>query len=420
MLEDYQYDIDFCVRCSMCKWVNPWDLKSARFSKICPSHAKYLFDTFSAQGRMDLAKGLLDPNRKELLVKSPRLLEAIYACTQCGACDIMCKRSQDLEILETLRELRKFVVREEIGPLPKHVEFSRSTVKNYNPYNEVHKKRLDWLDKGKTLPEKAKIIYFVGCTTSYRMEEIAKSTISILEKANVDFGIMGPGEWCCGSPLLRTGQDTLAKDLIDHNIKTIKDAEAEFVITSCAGCYSTIKVDYPAFAKLDFKIKHSIEFIEDLIKANKLEFAPKKLDIKVTYHDPCHLGRLSEPPVHWKGTRDVFGRLDPPKEFRRGTYGIYEAPRNVITSIPGVKLVEMERIKEYSWCCGAGGGVRAAFPEFSLWASSERIEEAKITGADALVTCCPFCKRNLEDAVKDKGEKLAVYDLTELVLKALK
>ncbi len=415
-----RYDIDYCVRCSLCKWVNPWDLKSARFAKICPSNAYYLFDAYSAQGRMDIAKGILDEARRTLLIKSPKLLEAIYACTTCGACDIMCKRSQDLEILETLLELRKHIVKHEIGPLPKHIEFSESILKNHNPYQEPHENRLAWLDKSKEMSSKAKIIYFIGCTTSYRMIEIAKSTIDILEKAEVDYTILGKNEWCCGSPLLRTGQETLAQELIEHNIKVIEEAGAELVITSCAGCYSTLKVEYPKFAKFNFQIKHSIEFIEDLISSEKLEPFSNKLNMKVTYHDPCHLGRLSEPYIPWKGSRVAFGKFDPPKELRRGTFGMYQPPRNIISAIPGLELNEMERIKEYSWCCGAGGGVRAAFPEFSLWAAKERVEEAELTGADAIVTCCPFCKRNLKDSIETEGKKIQIYDLIELVAKSLK
>ena len=133
----------------------------------------------------------------------------------------------------------------------------------------------------------------------------------------------------------------------------------------------------------------------------------------VTYHDPCYLGRLGEPWIHWQG-KEVPGHIrvfEPYKEVRRGTYGVYEQPRDVLKSIPGLKLVEMVRIKEYAWCCGAGGGVN----EFSLWTANERIQEAEATGAEAIVTACPWCEQNFMKAVKDSGSKLKVYDVVELV-----
>ena len=141
--------------------------------------------------------------------------------------------------------------------------------------------------------------------------------------------------------------------------------------------------------------------------------------MSVTYHDPCHLGRLGEPFIPWKGVeKKVFNQMyiyDPPKPWRKGTYGVYEPPRDVIKSIPGVNFVEMERIKEYSWCCGAGGGVKEAYPDFAIWTANERLEEAKATGAEAIVTACPWCKNNFNDAIEEGAEKLKVMDILELL-----
>ena len=141
--------------------------------------------------------------------------------------------------------------------------------------------------------------------------------------------------------------------------------------------------------------------------------------MKATYHDPCHLGRMGEPYVHWEGTRGEFGKLSPPKEYRRGTYGTYEPPRNLLKSIPGLQLVEMERMKENAWCCGAGGGVKEAYPDFSLWTAKERIGEAKSVGAEAIVTACPWCERNLIDAISETGDSIKIYDVIELIVQAI-
>jgi Fe-S oxidoreductase len=165
---------------------------------------------------------------------------------------------------------------------------------------------------------------------------------------------------------------------------------------------------------MEAEVLHIAEYIDVLIKEGRLKFN-KELPLTVTYHDPCHLGRRSEPFIHWEGKRVKYGRYDPPKELRRGTHGIYEPPREVLRAIPGVELVEMERIKEYAWCCGSGGGVKSAFPDFALWTASERIEEAEATGADVLATCCPWCESNLEDALKEMDYPLRLTSLVSLV-----
>jgi len=145
------------------------------------------------------------------------------------------------------------------------------------------------------------------------------------------------------------------------------------------------------------------------------------VDVTVTYHDPCHLGRQGEPWIHWKG-KEIPGHIrvfEPHKEFRRGTYGVYEPPRDVLKSIPGLKLVEMVRIKEYAWCCGAGGGVNESNPDFSMWTAAERIKEAEATGASAIATTCPWCVKNFNGAIKETGSSLKVYDVIELLEKAI-
>jgi len=193
------------------------------------------------------------------------------------------------------------------------------------------------------------------------------------------------------------------------------------VVTSCADCYHAFKRLYPS---LGFKLKvvHTVEFINRLIREGKIKLT-KAVPLKVTYHDPCHLGRQGEPYVPWNGVeKKIRGQLvvhEPRKPRYNGANGVYVPPREVLKSIPGLELVEMERIREFAWCCGAGGGVREAYPEFSSWVAKERIEEAKSTGAQAIVTACPWCERSLIDAVSIDGQKMKVYDIVELVQQAI-
>jgi Fe-S oxidoreductase len=145
---------------------------------------------------------------------------------------------------------------------------------------------------------------------------------------------------------------------------------------------------------MKFGVRHMVEYLDQLLKDNKLKFT-KKVPLKVTYHDPCHLGR------------------------HLGDDGVYEPPRDVLKKIPGIELVEMERNRENAWCCGAGAGVSQANPDLALWTANERLKEAKATGAGALVTSCPWCERNFRDAVKEFGEDIEIYDIAELARKAL-
>jgi Fe-S oxidoreductase len=167
---------------------------------------------------------------------------------------------------------------------------------------------------------------------------------------------------------------------------------------------------------LGIKVTHVVEKLAELVEQGALK-PEKRVDLTVTYHDPCHLGRLSEPWIAWEGVqRERHMRVyDPPRTLRRGTNGVYEPPRELLRSIPGVRLVEMDRVKEYAWCCGAGGGVRETNPEFAAWTAGERLQEAESTGAEALVTACPHCARNLSGG----DSALKVLDVVEILNKAI-
>ena len=185
--------------------------------------------------------------------------------------------------------------------------------------------------------------------------------------------------------------------------------------------YQAFKVLYDQYnLKGDLEVLHISQYIDRLIKRGELSLT-KKVDMVVTYHDPCRLGRMGEPWIHWEGKKIPGDRFvfDPPKTYRRGTNGVYEPPRDVIKAIDGVKLSEMTRIREYAWCCGAGGGVNVSNPEFAQWTALERIEEATSTGAEAIVTACPWCEKTLGEAISASGSKLKVFDMVELVEQAI-
>jgi Fe-S oxidoreductase len=268
------------------------------------------------------------------------------------------------------------------------------------------------------LKEGARVAYFAGCTSSYLHPDIAVNTGRILNAGGLDFTVMGADEYCCGAPLWRTGQIEAARKLAEYNLEILKKEGIKTLIASCAECYGTFKGFYPRIAELDFEVLHISEVIDTMLQQGKLKLT-KKSDLKVTYHDPCLLGRLSELYVPWNGVIRPFGLHDPPKQWRRGTYGVYAAPRRILQSIPGLELVEMIRSEENAFCCGGGGGVPAVFPEFAQWTAAERLSEVASTGADSVISCCPFCQSSFESAIGSAKSKIGYHDLTELVIKAI-
>ncbi|MDP3179195.1 MAG: (Fe-S)-binding protein, partial [Spirochaetaceae bacterium] len=271
--------------------------------------------------------------------------------------------------------------------------------------------------------EKAEVLFFPGCKYSYdsKLSKIAQSAVRILKKAGVDLGFMGAADMCCAGRALQMGFKADYAKSAEANIKAFKAAGVKTIVTPCSDCYHAFKRQYAKLG-LEVEVLHVVEYLDRLIKTKKLALT-KSLPFSVTYHDPCHLGRLGESFVPWSGKeKKILNQVhtwEPRRPRYNGAYGIYDAPRDVITSIPGVKLVEMERIREYSWCCGAGGGCSETNPDFSSWTASERITEANSTGADKLVTACPWCESNFRGAKDANGKTIEVLDLVELVEMAL-
>ncbi|MFX1304531.1 MAG: (Fe-S)-binding protein, partial [Promethearchaeota archaeon] len=213
----------------------------------------------------------------------------------------------------------------------------------------------------------------------------------IANKSNINLTV-SPDEWCCGSINLRTGTEALFKEYANYNNQVFKNSEIEKIVTTCSGCYKTLSQDYPKYLdNWNFQVLHSIEMIDEAINQGNLKIRDKIKGI-ITYHDPCHLGRHS---------------------------GIYDAPRNVIDAIKKDEFVEMRRNRKYSYCCGAGGGVKSAFPDLALDIALDRIKEAEETGAEYLTSTCPFCLNNLREASTILKTHLKVVDLLELVKKVI-
>ncbi len=417
-VENFIYDMSKCIKCKGCTWVDHIYMPGVKFSTRCPSATRYLFDSYGAYGKMRiglaLAEGRLD--------YSDELLRILYACTLCGACDVGCKRNLDLEIELTLEALRIKAVRDGKGPMPEHKKIAQNILTRHNRFGAPHENQTKWLPEGIKPSPRADVLYFVGCSASYTSPEIARATVKILNASGTPFMLM-PDEWCCGNVLYSVGMIDEAQALARRNIEAVKKTGAKTLLLSCAEGYRMWKVDYPKLLNistedLGFKVVHLVELADELIKKGALKLA-NRVDLRLTYHDSCSLSRLSEPWVPWQGERGQWGMVSPTLERRRGTNGVYQPPRDILKAIPGVELVEMIRMRENAFCCGAGRGTKEAFPDFALWAAKHRLEEVKAVGAEAVVATCPWCKENFAQAVSQNGDKLKVFDISELILAAI-
>lgn len=343
-----------CVQCGTCR-------------SVCPVFDVVGWESANTRGRMLIIKSLLEGR-----TPSEDVLSSLASCTTCGICTAKCPAGANPpEVVEAARaQLVKCGVTTEAQE-----KLKAAVTTSGNSFGET-RSRLHWLSDTERakLPAKADYVYFVGCFDSYRYPEFAKKTFEVLQR----FGVtLLPDEQCCASPLLRTGFREDAEKLMQHNIEQIRKVGAHTIITSCAGCYTTLKNNYPD----ELRVISLPEFLAERLE----ELDLKRLDLTVTYHDPCHLGRHNE---------------------------IYDAPRKVIQAICTLK--EMKNIRENSRCCGGGGGVRIGYPDISLELARNRLEDVP-EGVDYIVTSCPLCVRNLRDA----GGNIEIIDIVELVAMAM-
>jgi len=394
-LEDYRDQMINCGHCAGCSVFNWWTLN--KWIACCPSGKKFGFLSYYATGRVELGRALLEEEIEPQDVEA--LKKIAYACPVCGACTIQCLEFKEMDNVAVIETLRARIIELGFGALPEHEKIRANIANVNNPYGEPHEERFSWLPEGITPDNQAEIAYFVGCTSAYREQELAKAAVKILNKAGIPFQLLESDEYCCGSPLLRIGFREQAIEIAKHNVEAIRNRGIKKMIFSCAGCYRTFKEDYPKMVgDLGFEVEHITQYLNTLLKEGKLELK-NPLNVVVTYHDPCHMGRHIV--------------------LKKGKVGIFDEPRRLLQAISGLTLNEMVRIRENAWCCGAGGGVKSAFKDFALDTAIDRLDEAVTTGAQILVSACPFCRRNLMDAIKAKSENIVYKDVLELLEEAM-
>ncbi|NCN26278.1 (Fe-S)-binding protein [bacterium] len=337
-----------------------------------------------------------DAEPKQMLIgeESGITHDTLWACTTCRACVEACPVG--IEHVDKIVDMRRNLVMME-SAMPAELQ---STMKNWennsNPWGIAGDARDEWC-KDLNVPRvadkpDAEYLFYVGCAGSFndRNKKISTSLVKILQKAGVDFAILGKEELCNGETARRAGNEYLAKMMVDANIEVLKRHNIRKVITTCPHCFNTLKNEYPDFGYTAEKVIHHTELIQHLIEEGKISMNNSGGEQTIAYHDSCYLGRYNE---------------------------VYEEPRKTIDSIPGVKRVEMARNKEKGLCCGAGGARMWMEETIGKRINVERVEEALETKPDVIAAGCPFCQVMLDDGVTEKGQadKVAVKDIAEIV-----
>ena len=381
-------EIDACTNCQIC-------------ADVCPAVTASQEGKLSAVYRMKGLKQVLKSRsgllQKILKRKGPseeewkHFSDTVFRCTLCANCQEVCPVGIHLRDLWV--SLRQDLVHSEF--YPDKVEIIKENLeKSRNVFGEDNEERTDWVEDIRDAPahgfvkDQAEVVYFPGCVAAYfpLAQKIPMALAEILEASAIDFTLLGEEEWCCGFPLLGAGLKELLREFIDHNMEAVRKKGARKIVFACPSCYQMWREFYPA----EFETTHATELLIDVIQNKRVPL--KHLPLTVTYHDPCDLGR---------GAR------------------VFEAPRQVIRSIPGITLVELHHNREGCTCCGGGGNLEMIDTNLSAKIAKHKIDEALKTGAQAVVTSCQQCVRTMTTYVKRNKVPLEVLDITQLVHRAL-
>jgi len=374
-----------CFRCGYCKFTSDY----TDFN--CPAYRKFRFETYSPGGRMWLINGWLNGEIKN----SERFQEILFSCATCANCVEHCVFTFSDDLVNIFISAREEMVNKGIIPPPVR-DYLKNINVNGNPYKEPAAERGKWAE-GTSVESYSdqEYLFYVGCVGSYdeRAKKIARAVGSLLVKAGLSIGILGDKETCDGNEVRALGEAGLFQYLAEQNIESFKDLNVKKVITLDPHAFNVFKNDYPGLGG-KFEVHHYTQVLAPLIESGKIPL--KECNTKVTYHDPCYLGRHN---------------------------GEYKAPRKILKAIPGLELLEMERSGENAFCCGGGGG---NFFTDILGGGEDsparlRVREALDTGAEIIAVACPQCAKMLDDAVKSEelDDRVAVRDVAEIVTSCL-
>ncbi|MDJ0667788.1 MAG: (Fe-S)-binding protein [Desulfobacterales bacterium] len=380
--------IQACTNCQAC-------------ADVCPAVAGSFDGKLSAAYRLEVLGRLVKARtgfwRRLGFVKEPTAEElrafsdTVFRCTLCGNCRQACPAGLDLTHL--WHSLRRDLVASEA--YPGKIDMIRENLdESHNVFGEDNEERAEWVEDMPDAPEhgyvkeRAEVIYFTGCVSSFfpLAQRIPMALAKIFDAARVDFTLLGEDEWCCGFPLLGAGLGGQLDGLIANNVEAIKARGAKQVVFACPSCYRMWQEHYPQ----EFELFHATEFLGRLLKEDRLPL--RELDLTLTYHDPCDLGRGA---------------------------GTFDAPRDIIKSIPGIRFVELSNHRENCSCCGGGGNLEMIDASLSANIAGNKMKEVQATGAQAVVTACQQCVRTMTTYAKRNKVPVEVMDIVQLINKAL-
>jgi heterodisulfide reductase subunit D len=381
--------IQACTNCQAC-------------ADVCPAVAGSLDGKLSAVYRLTTLGRILKTRtgfwrklcriRESTAEELRAFSDTVFRCTLCGNCRQVCPVGIDLTQL--WHSVRRDLV--DSDAYPGKIDMIRENLdESHNVFGEDNEERAEWVEDMPDAPDhghirdRAELVYFTGCVSSFfpLAQQIPIALVKILDAARVDFTLLGEDEWCCGFPLLGAGLGDQLDGLIANNVAAVKAKGAKQVIFACPSCYRMWQEYYPR----EFEITHVTEFLWGLIKSGRLLL--QGLDLTVTYHDPCDLGRGS---------------------------GEYDAPRDIIRSIPGIRFVELTNNRENCKCCGGGGNLEMIDSGLTADIAKAKIDEVLHTGAEAVVTACQQCVRTMATYTRRNKISIEVMDIVQLIQKALK
>ncbi|MFC1944070.1 (Fe-S)-binding protein [Chloroflexota bacterium] len=386
-LEDIKAMVYACTQCGYCrdKYSDEVFTELPVF-RVCPvrEHSGG-FEHHYARGKIQIAQGILEGR----FPYSPELIELLYTDPDCRLCTWVCHAEPVLDPTLVWRAMRQDIVAAGLGPPGPLKDIDSRVAQRRNVFGARTDRRSRWAERLE-LPPTGDVLYFAGCHACYPQPEIARATVAILKGAGIGVAYLGEEEWCCGVVQFHDGSISIAREMADHNLEAIKASGAEKVVTACAECYKSLNVEYPQiFGEMPFEVVHVSQVLAEFLSSGKLSLPKGLAERRMTYHDPCQLGRYC---------------------------GVYEQPRQVLRGIPGVELVEMQRRREYAWCCGNGADlVKSMDAGLALEITYDRVEEAREAGAEAIVTCCPRCTAGLRQV----AEGIGVYDFSVVVARAM-
>jgi len=326
---------------------------------------------------------------------SPEMLsfysDSVFKCTLCGNCQEICPVG--IHLKDIWLSLRQDMVRSKV--YPQKIDMIRENIfGSHNVFDEDNEERAEWVEDMDDPPEDglikdtAEVVYFTGCVASYfpMAQQIPLALAEVFHAADVDFTLLGEDEWCCGFPLLGAGLKDKIRPVIDHNMEAVRQKKARTIVFACPSCFQMWKEYYPH----EFEMLHATQYLYRLIRNNQIPL--KQQQLTVTYHDPCDLGR---------GAR------------------VFDEPRDVILSIPGIKLVELELNRENCRCCGGGGNLEMIDADLSAKIAEQKIDEILKTGAEAVITSCQQCVRTMTGHIRRNKLPVKVQDITGLIHSAL-